>query len=257
MEVARMSRDEIFLTPAQRTSDFAFDDTVAAAFDDMAVRSIPFYLEQQRMIAELAARFWIPGSTVYDLGCATGTTLVALAQAIPEAPALIGYDNSAAMLRSAEAKIAAHGLARRIETRFIDLEGDLSATPLAGAGVVVMCWTLQFIRPMRRDPLVAWIHRQLPPHGVLIVTEKILAAHRAMNAVFIDCYYELKRRNGYSQTEISRKREALENVLIPYRADEHLALFRRNGFQIVEPFFQWHNFAGFLCVKESGRRGER
>jgi tRNA (cmo5U34)-methyltransferase len=251
-----MSRDEVFLTPAARASDFAFDDTVARAFDDMAVRSIPFYLEQQRMVAELAARLWSPGSVVYDLGCATGTTLVNLARALPEAPAVIGYDNSAAMLRSAEAKISAEGLVRRVETRFIDLEGDLSTAPLTNAGVVVMCWTLQFIRPMRRDQLVEWIYRGLVDHGALIVTEKILAAHQSMNGVFIDCYYDLKRRNGYSQTEISRKREALENVLVPYRADELVALFRRNGFQIVERFFQWHNFAGFLCVKEPGRRGD-
>jgi hypothetical protein len=25
---------------------------------------------------------------------------------------------------------------------------------------------------------------------------------------------------------------------------------RRNGFEIVEAFFQWFNFAGFLCVKK-------
>ena len=47
-----------------------------------------------------------------------------------------------------------------------------------------------------------------------------------------------------------RKREALENVLVPYRLDENVELFRRNGFELVETFFQWFNFAGFLCVKK-------
>jgi tRNA (cmo5U34)-methyltransferase len=27
-------------------------------------------------------------------------------------------------------------------------------------------------------------------------------------------------------------------------------MFRRNGFEIVEGFFQWYNFGGFLCVKK-------
>jgi len=250
-----MARDEVFLKPISRTGDFAFDDAVAEAFDDMAVRSIPFYLEQQRMVAELAARFWIPGSNVYDLGCATGTTLIGLAQAIPEAAGVVGYDNSAAMLRSAEAKIKASGLSSRIETRLVDLEEDLSTASLTNAGVAAMCWTMQFIRPVQRDNLVRWIYRGLLDHGALIVTEKTLAAHRLMNSVFIECYYAMKRRNGYSETEIARKREALENVLVPYRADECVELFRRNGFQVVETFFQWHNFAGFLCVKEPGRHG--
>lgn len=249
-----MARDEVFVSSVHRASDFAFDDAVADAFDDMAVRSIPFYLEQQRMVTELAARFWIPGSTVYDLGCATGTTLIGLAQAIPEAR-VVGYDNAPAMLRAAEAKVAALDLDDRIETRVVDLEEDLTEAALAGAGVVVMCWTMQFIRPIQRDHLVRRIFDGLRDHGVLIVTEKVLAAHRSMNAVFIERYYEMKRRHGYSETEITRKREALENVLVPYRVDEHRALFHRNGFQIVETFFQWYNFAGLLCVRDPLRRG--
>lgn len=47
-----------------------------------------------------------------------------------------------------------------------------------------------------------------------------------------------------------RRRPALENVVIPYRIDENLEMFRRNGFEIVERFSQWYNFAGFLCVKK-------
>jgi len=84
---------------------------------------------------------------------------------------------------------------------------------------------------------------------VLIVTDKVLTNDSNMNRLFIDFYYDFKRRNHYSEVEISKKREALENVLIPYRLDENLELFRRNGFATVETFFQWYNFAGFLCVK--------
>jgi len=85
--------------------------------------------------------------------------------------------------------------------------------------------------------------------GVLIVTDKVLSDDANMNRCFSDFYYDFKRRNNYSQEEISKKREALENVLISYRMDENFALFRRNGFSSVETFFQWYNFAGFLCVK--------
>jgi tRNA (cmo5U34)-methyltransferase len=58
-------------------------------------------------------------------------------------------------------------------------------------------------------------------------------------------------QRDYSDLEIARKREALENVLVPYRLDENVDLFRRNGFEIVETFFQGFNFAGFLCVKKA------
>ena len=70
-----------------------------------------------------------------------------------------------------------------------------------------------------------------------------------MNRFFIDFYYDFKRKNGYLDGEIQRKREALENVLIPYRLEENIELFKRNGFEIVETFFQWFNFIDLLCVK--------
>lgn len=106
------------------------------------------------------------------------------------------------------------------------------------------------MRPLGRDELIRWIYDALANEGALIVTEKILTNKGHMNRFFIDLYYDFKRQRGYSDTEITRKREALENVLIPYRLDENLDLFRRNGFAIAETFFQWYNFAGFICVKD-------
>jgi tRNA (cmo5U34)-methyltransferase len=45
---------------------------VAKVFDDMVNRSVPFYGEMQRMIAELAADHAKEGSDVYDLGLFNG-----------------------------------------------------------------------------------------------------------------------------------------------------------------------------------------
>lgn len=246
-----MPRDQVFQSAEARGSDFRFDAQVAEVFDDMMVRSIPFYSEQQHMIKEMAKRFWIPGTNIYDLGCATGTTLINLCSDIRGPAQFIGYDSSSAMLERAKQKIKEHGMESRLELRLGDLNGRLSELELHNASVVAICWTLQFIRPLQRDKLIQWIYQGLVDEGVLIVTEKILTNSSHMNRFFIDFYYQFKRENGYSPNEITRKREALENVLIPYRIDENLELFKRNGFSIVETFFQWFNFAGFLCVKNS------
>jgi len=249
-----MKRDTIFHGSPKRASDFEFNADVAAVFDDMLVRSIPFYLEQQSMIKSIGKQFWIPGTMVYDLGCSTATTLLGLCQELPASAHCIGYDNSLPMLEQARQKIQASNLQERVQVRYGDLNGALSALALENASVITMCWTLQFIRPLRRDDVVHWIYDRLVDEGVLIVTDKILTDNGHMNRFFIDFYYEFKKRQGYSETEIVRKREALENVLIPYRVEENLELFRRNGFEIVEPFFQWFNFAGFLCVKKPALR---
>jgi len=243
-------KDQVFLESTSRASDFAFDAEVAEVFDDMISRSVPFYHEQQRMIKDIAKKFWIPSTYVYDLGCSTATTLINLCGEIGDTALLVGYDNSSAMLERARIKIKEKGFENRIEVRYGDLNGDLSELFVNNASVVTMCFTLQFIRPLQRDNLIRKIYNGLVEGGVLVLAEKVLTNTTHMNRFFIEFYYDFKKRNGYSENEILRKREALENVLIPYRIEENLELFRRNGFDIVETFFQWYNFGGFLCVKK-------
>jgi tRNA (cmo5U34)-methyltransferase len=244
-----MNRDDIFEDNGSRGSDFSFDADVAAVFDNMISRSVPFYVEQQRMIVKLVKRYWPAGTDIYDLGCATGTTLINLGRELDGPGRLIGYDNSEAMLQQARGAVAAEGLGERIELRLGDLEHDPQELTLDGAGVVLMCWTLQFVRPLQREALVRRIHTSLADGGLLVVTEKVLSNARDFDPDFIDFYYEFKARTGYSKTEIHKKRMALENVLVPYRIDENKEMFRRNGFGAVDSFFQWFNFVGFLCVK--------
>ncbi|MGA9797721.1 MAG: carboxy-S-adenosyl-L-methionine synthase CmoA [Terriglobales bacterium] len=243
-------RDKVFRGGEKPARDFEFNAEVAEVFDDMLERSVPFYPEQLNMVTDIGKRFWIPGTRVYDLGCSTATMLIGLSEKLPSSARLIGYDNSLPMIEHARQKIARKRFQERIKVCLGELNGALSDIPLENASVVTMCWTLQFIRPLGRDNLIRRIYESLANEGALIVTEKILTNNGHVNRFFIDFYYDYKRKRGYSDTEIARKREALENVLIPYQLNENLDLFRRNGFEIVETLFQWFNFAGFLCVKK-------
>ena len=245
----KSGQDSVFSGSGPRASDFEFNEEVAGVFDDMLVRSVPCYLEQQGLIREIATRFHVPGTTIYDLGCSTGTTLVNIGHSIDDSVELVGYDNSEPMLERARQNVAKSGLANRVDLRYADLNADAPKLDLDGAGVITLCWTLQFVRPLGRHRLIRQIYESLAEGGVLICCEKILTNDSDMNRFFVDFYYDFKRRNGYSEDEILRKREALENVLVPYRADENAELFRHSGFQTVETFFQWYNFCGFLCVK--------
>ena len=240
--------DKLFTDTDSGKQKFQFDAKVANVFDDMLKRSVPFYAEQQAMLRELAKSLMQKGTSVYDLGCSLGTTLMNLAQDIgPGADKLIGYDNSPPMLEKARTEIKAKGLESLIDLRYGDLEEGVK---IENAGLVTLLWSLQFVRPLKRDSLIRTIYEGLVEGGALIVTEKVLTNNTHMNRLFIDLYYDYKRSQGYSDEEIARKREALENVLIPYRIDENIEMFRRNGFKICETFFQYYNFVGFLCIKQ-------
>lgn len=239
-------RDEVFKRPQRAVSDFAFGEKVASVFDDMLLRSVPFYEEMQRMIAELAADFAVDGTNVYDLGCSTGTTILNLSRHVPQDVTYVGVDNSEEMLKRCRAKLA-EGRLPRPHTL---LCADLNRTcPVDNASVVLMVLTLQFIRPLQRERLLAQIHRGMTDNGCLIVVEKVLGEDSLFNRLFIKHYYEFKQRNGYSRLEIAQKREALENVLVPYKLLENRELFLRSGFRFCDTFFKWYNFAGLIAVK--------
>lgn len=227
-------------------SDFDFGAETAAVFDDMLERSVPEYRELQRMIGELAASFAEAGTRVYDLGCSTGTTLETLAGAIAAPVELVGVDYSEAMLERAGERLSRLSPPGGSRLVCADLNDGVQ---VANASVVVLNLTLQFVRPLRRDRLVADIHRGTNPNGCLILVEKVLGNDSLFNRTFIRLHYERKRRNGYTETEIARKREALENVLVPYRVDENLELLARHGFRRSDVFFKWYNFCGIVAVK--------
>lgn len=229
------------------TDDFRFDESTARVFDDMLERSVPFYAEMQRMTVELAQRFAQPGTSVVDLGCSTGTTLAQLAAAIDDPSVrLVGLDASQPMLTRARARLQKAGALDRCDLLAADLNDDF---PLGEPSVVILNWTLQFVRPLNRDAVVRRIYEALRDRGCLIVLEKVLGNESLLNRLYIDLYYDFKKRHGYSELEIAQKRESLENVLIPYRLDENLELLRRNGFPIRDTFFRWYHWAGFLGLK--------
>ena len=243
-----MSRDVLFQENSA-ARDFTFDQKVASVFDDMVSRSVPFYGELQRMLADLCVQF-LPEQNggVCDLGCSTGTT-IDLILSHPGTPATThgyGVDNAAAMLDQAREKLATHIRANRVTLTQADLDSDLKLPPV---NVVLMNWTLQFVRPIHREGLLRRIHASIQPGGALLMAEKVLVEDSLLNRLYIELYYRYKSRQGYTAEEIQRKRESLENVLVPYRVEENVALLQRCGFSTVDTCFRWFNWAAFVAIK--------
>jgi len=242
-----MKKDRIFTSKRSGKNDFKFDKNTAIVFDDMLERSVPFYDEVQRMTAELVRSFIRDDANIYDLGCSTGTTLELLARSVKARKVnMVGLDLSEPMLEKARVKLAKVNIAGRLDFKKADLNEDFE---IKNACVAIMFLTLQFVRPLNRDKLMKRIYEGLNDNGCFILVEKILGNNSLFNRLYIDLYYDFKKRRGYSQMEIAQKREALENVLIPYRLDENIELLKRNGFRSTEVFFKWYNFCGLIAVK--------
>ncbi|EJB37677.1 carboxy-S-adenosyl-L-methionine synthase CmoA [Helicobacter pylori] len=226
---------------------FCFDEKVAHVFDDMLERSIPYYHEMLNLGAYFIAQNLkeniypkllpksLPKPLIYDLGCSTGNFFIALNQQIQQDIELVGIDNSMPMLKKAQEKLKDFNNVRFECMDFLEVE-------FREASAFSLLFVLQFVRPMQREVLLKKIYNSLALNGVLLVGEKIMSEDRILDKQMIELYYLYKQNQGYSHNEIAFKREALENVLVPYSLKENIALLESVGFKHVEAVFKWVNF---------------
>lgn len=227
--------------------EFRFDAKVAEVFDDMLSRSVPFYGEVQRIIANLATEHYLEDTKIFDLGCSTGTTIINVCNAASGRKFdIIGVDSSEPVIAKAREKVAKASL---VDANIELICKDIRDIEIKDASVVIMNYTLQFIEPESRKALIRQIYDGLSRGGILLISEKVLEEDEAMTDMFIDKYYDFKREMGYSDLEIAKKREALDRVLIPMTTNDEIKLLKEGGFNEVSIFFKWFNFASLVAVK--------
>lgn len=242
-----MAKDTLFNSETAAPFPFSFTADVAAVFEDMLRRSVPLYGEALDLQVLMAGRFYRPGTRLYDLGCSHGNFGIAFLEASEDKDfEMVCVDNSRPMLEVFEKRLAA----RKKKNRIALLCEDIAKVPLEKASVMLMNLTLQFLPPEGRDLILSRIHEALIPGGVFLLTEKVVHKNPAVKDLQQEFYYDFKAKNGYSALEISKKREALENVLIPETVEAHMERFRRAGFRKVEIFLKWFHFTSFLALKE-------
>lgn len=236
-----MARDTIY-TDNIHTNGFSFDDSVAGVFADMIKRSVPGYGQTLQMVELLAHEYAQQNSNLYDLGCSLGAATMALSRgAAGKGCSIIGIDNSPAMVeRCREILIDA---SIEIHCR------DILDTEVQNGSVVVLNFVLQFVPQDRRQRLLQQIYNGLRPGGILILSEKIAFDNPDENQRQIALHEAFKRAQGYSEMEISRKRNALENVLIPETIETHHKRLQQAGFSLAYTWFQCFNFASMIAVK--------
>lgn len=240
-----MSEDNIYSQP-QSVAPFEFNDRVVEVFDDMIHRSVPLYRETLRRQVELASHFYQPGSRIYDLGCSHGNFGVQLLAEMGDRPFVLeAVDNSAPMLKQYRQRLEQEDHRGRIQIH----QAGIEDVQLRDASVVVINLTLQFLSVTLRDQLLQRVYDALRPGGILLLTEKVVHQNDQLSQLQQDWYYRFKKENGYSQLEISQKRDALENVLIPESCEQHQQRLVQVGFQQIDIWLKWFNFTSFLCLK--------
>ena len=239
-------KDSIYASPIGEVGVFKFDETVAGVFPDMIQRSVPGYNAIIAAIGLLAGRFAREHSVCYDLGCSLGAAALSMRHRIEaENCRIIAVDNSPAMvsrfqelLQKDQSPVAVDGVC-----------ADIREVAIENASVAVLNFTLQFVPLEDRFEFLQKVYRGLLPGGILILSEKLKFDDDRQQELQIQMHHAFKKAQGYSDLEISQKRTALENVLIPETFAQHQNRLRQVGFSSAEVWFQYFNFASIIALK--------
>lgn len=238
--------DNIYASPLDRVTDFAFDDAVARVFPDMIQRSVPGYTTIIPMIGLITERYAQPGTNCYDLGCSLGASTLAMRHGLKNTQCrLVAIDNSDAMIKRCEHYIELDNGVTPVELQC----DDIRRVVIKNASVVTLNFTLQFIQQEDRLEMLKNIVNGLHTGGALILSEKVFFEPSEQQETLEALHYDFKRANGYSDLEISQKRSALEQVLIPETIEEHKQRLLASGFSNVVVWYQCFNFVSLLAIK--------
>ena len=234
------SEKEIVLS----NSPWEFNQDVSVIFDNHIRRSVPFYEELHRMVVELSDEYITDGSTICDLGTATGELLLRMSDKYENYKLnLIGIDNSSAMLSKAHDKCKSiYGIS------FID--GDITTCEIPKSQLLISIYTLQFVSKYARVDVIRNVFESLHKGGAFILAEKISSEIDKIDQFYIKAHEDLKRRNGISDDEIAAKRESLRSTMFTNTLINYIDMIKSVGFVNVDVFFKWYNFAGIIAVKE-------
>lgn len=240
-----MSRDDIYSQDHQELEAFAFDEAVARVFPDMIKRSVPGYTMIIPMIGVITEQYAQANTNLYDLGCSLGASLLAMRHGVKvDGCTVVGIDNAAAMLKRCQSYVDIDDAVVPVALH----EGDVTDFQYENASVITLNFTLQFIPQEKRQALIQTLYDALRPGGALILSEKI-CFEEPEQTLQQELHWDFKRANGYSELEISQKRSALENVLVPESAQAHIDRLKNAGFSQASQWYQCFNFTSFIAVK--------
>ena len=216
----------------------------------MLRRSIPGYAATIEAIGSPAARYVRRDTNCYDLGCSLGAATIAMRQGI-KVPGcrIVAVDTAPAMTIRCEEIIAEDDRRFSPPTSVDVVEADIRDIDIANASMVVQNYTLQFLALEDRDALMRTIHHGLNDGGLMVLSEKVIDENAEMEQLLVDLHHEHKQRNDYSALEISRKRAALENVLVPETVGAHRDRLMSAGFRQVAIWLRYFNFVSIIAIK--------
>lgn len=237
-----------------------FDNQVADCFEDMLSRSIPQYDIMRKSIIDLASikidkilskyseeelEVCAEPFKMLDIGCSNGLQISDFLHKYNKGH-YTGIDISEPMLNKARQRFNNEIRDGRVTIKNMDLRTEF---PSECFDIITSTLCIQFTPIEYRQNILSNVYNSLNHDGIFLMVEKVLGETSTLNNMFVNNYYNLKSKNGYTQEQIERKRLSLEGVLVPCTNKWNIELLRQAGFKQIDIFWRWMNFVGYIALK--------
>ena len=224
-------------------SRWNFGGSVADTFEDHIGKSVPFYRRGHEVIAQLSDFFLYNGATMYELGCSTGALTKKIAERNKDRHVtMVGIEVEQSMVDAAERNTA--------DLRGVDIrQGDVTEAEFEPADLILSYYTIQFIRPAKRQALMDKIYASLKWGGAFIMFEKVRAPDARFQDMMVQLYTDFKLDQGFDEHEVVHKTRSLKGVLEPFSTQGNTDMMARAGFKDQMTVFKHLCFEGFLAIK--------
>lgn len=224
---------------------FEFDTEVAEVFPDMAVRSIPNFLQAHKAHARIAEALMFSHGRlrVLDAGASRGHFIQAIRQTSHHRPSIVALDYSEAMVEHLK-----RDYRKGVEVRLCDMSSPEFLNSDETFDVINASYVLQFIPLNCQDAVLRKLCNMVRPGGLLFFGAK-MAVHGELGALLQDEYIRWRMRQGYSREEIEAKTAALKNSmwLRSHAAIEYL--LTSGGMVDITKSYVHTLFTNYVCIK--------
>lgn len=221
-----------------------FNEAITNCFDNMLERSVPGYNRMRELVFEFGKEFVQEHTTIVDIGCSLGNAIYPFVEKFHENCHFIGIEPSSSMaekVRERYQKEIKQGIVEIFEKKVEE------CVPKQNISLILSVLTLQFVNIEDRYRVVQELYASLVSRGAMILVEKT-------NSVNFDLYekiyYDLKRKNGYTEEQIYSKKESLSNCLVPLSREDNVKMLKMAGFKNIECIWTDIMFSAWIAIKE-------
>lgn len=218
-------------------TDWSFQD-FGPEFDSHVVQHLPGYADVQNLIAGISRFTVYRNGHVADLGASTGTTADIIGRTLPDRNITFHlYDEDRSMLDVAEQKITGDHAVRSYVV-------DLETNPLShrDADLTLCLWTLQFLHPKNRVPLLAKAREAAADTGAILVASKTIHSDTRWADIADSALDEYKSAAGVDDSTRLAKTRALRGTMAAETPAQISANLLAAGWHSPAVLWSWHSW---------------